>query len=94
MPETLYRELWFSGWGEILQKQRSHTLQGSVRACYSNDSKELDYHPHIEDGGMQEHANKKGKEKSCLSDLRLNRVRLQIIHSPFHPISPFVTHNV
>lgn len=76
MPETLCRELWFSGGG----KHRSHTLHGSVRACYSNDSKELDYHPHIEDGGIQEHANKKGKEKSCLSDLRLNRVRLQIIH--------------
>ena len=36
----------------------------------------------------------KGKENRCLSNLRLNGVRLQIVHSPFHPISRFVTHIV
>lgn len=32
----------------------------------------------------------KGKENRCLSNLQLNGVRLQIVHSPFHPISRFV----
>ena len=35
----------------------------------------------------------KGQENRCLSNLLLNGVRLQIVHSPFHPISRFVTHN-
>lgn len=35
----------------------------------------------------------KRQENRCLSNLLLNGVRLQIVHSLLHPISRFVTHN-
>ncbi len=35
-----------------------------------------------------------GKENRCLSNSQLNGVKLQSVHSPFHPISWFVTHRV
>lgn len=73
---------------------RLHTA-GSVQTCYSNDSKELDYHPTQGEWEKKKTTYQYTRnENRCLSNLWLNGVRLQIVLSAFHPISQFVTHSV